>query len=357
MARLRIIADKLANRLLRRLAVSQDATYESRIQSQIEQYREVQNIHDLPDIFHYWSNKVLRPRLNDVFGVESIADFYAVPFAEAARQAGGSARFLSIGAGDCSVEISVAKRLLALGLREFRLTCLELSPHLLQRAQKAVDDDGLRDHVFMEQADLNQWPAGERRWTGIMANHSLHHLVELERIFDGVANGIEPGGVFVTSDMIGRNGHMRWPETLDVVDRIWAFLPNRQKYNRQLQRLESKFINFDCSGEGFEGIRAQDILPLLLERFRFKAFYAYGGILEVFIDRAFGHNLDPKSESDRAFVDFVSYLNDTLIDAGVIKPTAVFAVMTCDAVAQTRQWRTWSPGFCVRPAGVAATGK
>ena len=70
-----------------------------------------------------------------------------------------------------------------------------------------------------------------------------------------------------------------------------------------LAQFENTFINHDCSTVGFEGIRAQDILPLLLDRFQFHRFAAWGGLLDIFVDRAFGHNLSSEKPFDREFID------------------------------------------------------
>jgi len=341
-------------RILRRTATAMTTdSYATKLQAQIEQYREVANIHDLPDIFHYWSNKHLRPRLNEVMGADTVSDFYALPFQRALMSGDGDRRLLSIGAGDCSVEIGVAKRLRDLGVRDFELVCLEVSPHLIERAEVAIRRDSLESYVRPQSTDVNQWRPTEQ-FTGVMANHSLHHFVELEKVFAAVRESLDDQGVFVTNDMIGRNGHMRWPEVLEFVESIWAFMPDRYKFNRQLNRFEAAFVNWDCSSEGFEGIRAQDILPLLNRSFGFESFLAFGGIVDVFVDRAFGHNFDPSLDGDKAFVDFLQLLNDRLTDASVVKPTTMFAVMRKQTGLTPRVWRNWTPAECERRAVTGA---
>ena len=81
---------------------------------------------------------------------------------------------------------------------------------------------------------------------------------------------------------------MRWPEALGIVEAISANAPDRYKYNHQLKRYEERLDNWDCSEEGFEGVRAQDILPLLVKRFAFRKFLAFGNLTDLFIDRSFG---------------------------------------------------------------------
>jgi SAM-dependent methyltransferase len=244
--------------------------------------------------------------------------------------------------------MDVADRLLAMGAGGFTLHCLELSPHLIERARAAIERRGLSRHVVPRQADINRWQP-DARYAAVMANHSLHHLVELEHVFSAVEQCLDDTGLFVSNDMIGCNGHMRWPEVLEIVEGLWSFMPERWKFNRQFDRLDSRFVNWDCSGDGFEGIRAQDILPLLTQRFGFRDFLTFGGIVDVFVDRAYGHNFDPGETTDTAFIDFLHLLDDRLIDGGRTKPTTMFAVMCKDRSAQPKCWRHWDPAFSLRP--------
>lgn len=322
--------------------------YAARLQQQIEQYRHVENMHDLPDIFHYWSNKYLRPKINAVLEVDSIVEFYAEHLRRAALKHTGPYMFGSLGAGDCSVEIAIAKSLRSNGLADFVIECFELSPLLLARAADALKEAGLENCVHLVPIDLNAWSPVEKSYTGIIANHSLHHMVELEKIFASTRAALRPDGVFVTNDMIGRNGHMRWPETLKIVEQIWGFLPDRLKINRQLNLLDEKFVNRDCSSDGFEGIRAQDILPLLVNQFEFSHFLGYGGLIDLFVDRGYGHNFDPESSQDVALIDFIHELNEIVLEHGIIKPTIMFAVMTPGRAANSKFHRNLSPMFSVR---------
>ena len=132
--------------------------------------------------------------------------------------------------------------------------------------------------VRVEIVDLNQPMPVTQVVAAFMAHHSLHHLIELEASFDQVVGWLHPEGAFVTMDLIGRNGHMRWPETLTVIRQIWQLLPDRLKWDHMFGRLDRWYENWDCSIEGFEGIRARDILSALIGgQFKFERFFATGG--------------------------------------------------------------------------------
>jgi hypothetical protein len=318
------------------------------MENQLDSFREVANPHDLPEIFHYWSNKYVRPRLNSVCGADNIPQFFANALFEAAKNCKSDfPRFLSIGSGDCSIEIAVASRLKELGLSNFQLECLENSSESANRSSAQIAESGAEAVISPFVAEGNSWEPARHQYCGAMSHHALHHFMELEKLFDAIRYGLVPGGLFATNDMIGRDGHMRWPEALIWIEGIWAFLSERYKYNQQFKRLERNFVNWDCSNDGFDGMRTQDLLPLLVDQFHFRSFLAWGGITDVFVDRAFGHNFDATSEQDRSLIDFIQMLNDRLIDMGAIKPTTALAVMSTEP-CDTQIWRHWDPRFSIR---------
>jgi SAM-dependent methyltransferase len=284
------------------------------------------DVHDLPAIFHYWSNRYLGPKAReagfdhpDAFFVQHLCNCYD-------GASGGTRRFASIGAGNCDTEVRVARAIAATGRDAFTIECLEISKAMLARGVEQARAEGVGAHVLPVEGDFNFWrPAGT--YDAIMANQSLHHVSRLESLFDAVRAALAPHGRFIVSDTIGRNGHMRWPEALAIVQEFWSELPASYRYNRALERHEESYENWDCSAAGFEGVRAQDILPLLLERFSFEVYFAFGNVIDVFVDRAFGHNFDPARDWDRDFIDRVQARDEAEIRAGRLTPTHMFAVM------------------------------
>ena len=210
-----------------------------------------------------------------------------------------------------------------------------------------MEEKRLADHFKFSAFDVNKRRPSEP-YHLILAIQSLHHFVELETLFERIHEMLHPDGFFLSDDMIGRNGHMRWPEALKLVNDLWADLPDKYKYNHALKRLEKKYDNWDCSKEGFEGIRAQDILPLLVKRFNFELFVGFGNVVDIFVDRCFGPNFDPEKEWDRAFIDLVHAVDAAQIERGNLKPTHMLAAMTKRSVAQPKTHKHLSPEFCIR---------
>ena len=79
------------------LAVSMSASYEESVARELENFRNVANVHDLPEIYHYWSERYVTPLLAEV-GVQSIDLFFADHVAQrCARRNGTSVRVVRWG--------------------------------------------------------------------------------------------------------------------------------------------------------------------------------------------------------------------------------------------------------------------
>lgn len=325
-----------------------EAAYQAQIAAEQRTFAQNLNVHDLPEIFHYWSHNQIRPKLEQ-FGFSHPDAFFIHYLARAYRAAGsGTRRFVSIGAGNCDTEVRIAQALKAQGMEQFTLECLELNPAMLARGRALALEQGVAAQMRFTEADFNRWQPSAH-YDGVIANQSLHHVLDLEALFAAVKGALKaPHGRLITSDMIGRNGHMRWPEALAVVNAFWAELPQAYRYNVQLARHEKTYLDSDCSVEGFEGIRAQDILPLLLKTFDFELFIGFGNVIDAFVGRSFGHHFRALSEWDRSFVDRVHARDEELIQSGAIKPVHMLAVVGVGLTEAVQCLPGLAPEFCVR---------
>ncbi len=169
----------------------------------------------------------------------TVDEFFSSNLLEAKNQTGStSANFVSVGAGNCDLEISVAKKMVNSGFSDFIFECLEINPVMLERGREIARENGLLNNMRFIEADFNSWVA-TKKYDSVMANHSLHHVTNLEHLFNQINNIIHTDGSFVISDMIGRNGHQRWPESMEIVNKYCKELPESYKYNALLNRQEA----------------------------------------------------------------------------------------------------------------------
>ena len=321
--------------------------YEKKRDEQIEQYSNNALRFFLPEAHKYWMRKFVWPQVSELFGVKDHVDFYTAPVLESQ----GPIEILSVGSGDGQLEVAIVKRLIAAGRHDVRLHVTELSPVRQERTIGLIAREQVSQYFEYHIVDFNR-DFIDGSFDLVFAHHVLHHIVELELLFSNIENALTPTGTFATIDMIGRNGHMRWPEALEYTEMAWNFLPDHWKYNFQLNEFHPEYVNWDCSNSGFEGIRSQDILPLLLKQFRFDCFAANGGFLDLVFDRGYGQSIDIECPRERALVDFLSRMNQLLLETGRIKPTMLFAHMRSlhsQRHTAVRVAGNMTPGFAVRP--------
>lgn len=331
--------------LFARLRKPVESEYSTRLRNEIANFKDCEIVHDLPEIFHYWSNRYLLPKYQEL-GYTHPEDFFLKQIAVACQNH-SHVNAVSIGAGNCDAEIGISRQLLAQGISNFHFDCLDINPSMLSRGESQAKQEGVQSHVSGLQGDFNAWrPA--KKYEIVMANQSLHHVLELEHLFSAVQAAMTDGGQFLVSDMIGRNGHQRWPEAWDAMQPFWEELPQPYRYNRLMQRQEETYLNHDCSSESFEGIRAQDILPLLIQNFHFELFIPFGNIIFIFIDRPFGHNFDASADWDRDFIDRVHARDEQGIMSGELTPTQMLAVLVKEPVETRLVDPGLTPSFCIR---------
>ena len=326
---------------------SSEADYQARVAYEIRKFQNKVRLHELPDIFAYWSNWKIRPKL-ERFGFSSPTGMFQKFLGETCqREAYGPKRFISIGSGSCDLEIGLAQHLLSKGYSDFVIDCLDINPTLLERGRAQALQNGMETRISCLQADFNRWEP-DHEYDAVIACQTLHHVVNLEGLFKNLRDALKPNGAFIISDMVGRNGHQRWPEAFHIVQEFWQELPQSYRFNQQLLRQEESYVNWDCSTEGFEGIRSQDILPLLLKTFHFQLFVAYGNVIDPFIDRAFGHNFNANAEWDRTFIDRVHERDEQEMLAGCIKPVHIEAVVRKQPCEAMQFHAPFTPEFCLR---------
>jgi SAM-dependent methyltransferase len=323
----------------------ENVSYKQRLNNELERYNKVTDINNLPKIHHYWSNRYLSIHIKTI-GYKSIKDIYFQHLKKAC-QTKTEALFCSIGVGNCHVELDQIKQLVNAGYSNFIFECIDINETRLNQGWENACKLGLEKYIKTKALDLNSW-IPKVQYDVILAIQCLHHFVELESIIEKIYSALNEQGYFITHDMIGRNGHQRWSETLKIVNSFWDDLPTKYKFNHRNKTIEHKFINRDFSQHNFEGIRSQDILCLLQQTFEFQVFIFWGGIIDPFISRAFGHNYDPQNLEDTAIIDKIQKTNEDLLISKVIKPTQMIATMQKTLSSKEYFLYGLSPSMCIR---------
>lgn len=298
--------------------------YQAKIEKEIEVFKDNFNVHDLPEAHNYIMCKYVVKKLKETFGFSSYDEMIINCLNLIKSQKDESdIKILSLGSGNCDLEVNLALK----NNIKAKFYLYEINSHMLDRGQLLVHEKlGAGNNFEFVQCDINKLEL-HQQFDIILACHSLHHLVELEHIFNEIHRNMTDKSYFIVNDMIGRNGHMFWDNTFSIVNSLWRTLPKELKYSNSLKSHFKNRIQWDWSVEGFEGIRAQDILPILDKTFNFKDFAPFWSISNRFIDREYGHNYDLNNDFHKELLDMIFTYDDYFLTNKMLKPTQMFATL------------------------------
>lgn len=293
----------------------------------------------LPPIFSYWAGRHVRP-FAERLGMPSPDELY---YAEA-RAIGlrkGQVSIASIGSGACSLELSLLERLRGEGI-DARMLCIDFNAALMDKALQSARARGLDEWLSVATLDCNRPFSLERRDV-IVVNQFFHHVEELEIFAASLRDSLEPDGVLLTSDVVGRNGHVLWPAVDAVVQEFWQRLPQAKRFDRYHSAHRERYVSVDHAAYSNEGVRAQDVVASLMAEFEFERFLTFGGAIMPFVERRIGFNFDPGEPADRAFVDELAELDLARLEAGDYPASNMIAVLRHKGQAGARSFVPVSP--------------
>ena len=163
---------------------------------------------------YYWT------RVNEVLAlgpVGYIGDYITTRFGERP----GVINILSLGSGYCGNEIELARRL----GRRARIVCTDINEQLFIQGMAVVAAENLSVEFQVE--DLNFISIEPDHYHMIFAHAVLHHVINLESLFEEIAQGLCPDGVLHLVEVVGENRRLIWPENEAFANSLLSLLPDR----------------------------------------------------------------------------------------------------------------------------------
>ncbi|MES2624959.1 MAG: class I SAM-dependent methyltransferase, partial [Pseudomonadota bacterium] len=112
-------------RVLARLSPAPKDDYASKYEKELSIFNDNTNVHDLPLIFHYWSTTYLDPKFSP-FGITEPDQFFFLYVQKFhARFPEQPIRMVSIGCGNCDMEVRLAQWLVQTGITRFTIECMD----------------------------------------------------------------------------------------------------------------------------------------------------------------------------------------------------------------------------------------
>lgn len=291
--------------------------YDRLIKEEKEEYNGVEITDDLKlggvhahEAWHYYWGPVINKIGKSPYGGTNMANFLH----EKVIKPGEIIRILSLGSGFCGHEIDYARAMLG----PYEITCTDINDEIFAQARGTATKEELS--LRFEVADLNFIEIEPQRYHMIFAHAALHHIINLERLFQRVSRGLAPGGIFHIVEVVGMNRKLIWDENERFANALLQALP--EKLTRGI-RLAVPFHQ-----GGMEGVRQQDILPLIRENFE-PCFELLHGAFMRFIctHTELGQLLAPSSSpAAKAAMDFLMDCDESAVRHGILRPLELWGV-------------------------------
>jgi SAM-dependent methyltransferase len=115
----------------------------------------------------------------------------------------------------------------------------------------------------------------------IFVNDVLHHISDLEGIYDRIYGALSPDGKLLFSEYVGPNRFQYSEERMDLINRYFRVLPDPLRVDhvtgRLLWKRERLTTEQVTREDPTEAVRSEEVLPLARDRFEAEAIYPYGG--------------------------------------------------------------------------------
>ena len=173
----------------------------------------------------------------------------------------GKVKILSLCSGAARVEAGLA---LNHG-DKIEWSLLDINAELLTTASTQFNTDTKIDLI---EANVNELAYTGEKWDIILCVSALHHLTELEKLFEFIYRSLNQGGEFWSiGESIGRNGNRLWPDAKKACDNVFGKIPEKYRLNRFTNTVDSAIPDNDYSTGCFEGIRSEEIEMFLIRWF------------------------------------------------------------------------------------------
>lgn len=240
-------------------------------------------------------------------------------------------RVLSICCGDGAHE----ETMLQSGKIEF-LHAFDISQGALQQAQERLSRAGIsQDQYKLEVQDVNALTMNGH-FDLVVSAGAVHHVTELEGLFEKVASMLFPSRPFVLLEYVGPNRFQWTDRQIDIINRILDALDERYLHNGTRTKFTRPTIEEMIRMDPSEAIRSKDILKTLGDYFDIDYRRDYNGTIIHQLYPLLNHQLALSNALDfQSIVRLILLLEDLLIKSNHLESDFTFVV--CHP---KKRWRT-----------------
>ena len=232
-------------------------------------------------------------------------------------------RALTIGCGAGDLERGLTQSNFCL-----RHDALDVSERAIEKARALAEDEGYT-HIRYQVSDLNRVSLEADAYDVVFGISSIHHIAELETLYEKVHQALKPNGYFYMDEFVGPS-QFQWPDQqIEGINAMLTEIPERLRVSRSDgKNIRSSVVRPTIDEmnavDPSEAIRSGEIIPLLSERFPDFILRGYGGnILHLLLEDIAGNFVETDTESIEWLERIFAYEDDWLLKEDVVDDFAV----------------------------------
>ena len=230
-------------------------------------------------------------------------------------------------------------RALARSERISRVVAVDFSQEALACAAEQAARDGLSHKVRHMPADLNGPESLGGPFDIILAHDVIHHVRDLEGLFDRIAGALSPCGVLLFCEYVGPRRFDYDAKRRSIADESLRALPEKYRRLRATGGFATQGVRTDpgklAREDPSEAVRSDEILPLLRARMKVLEEIPYGGSLLNPLLYEIVANFEDGNEADEAILKQLCAAEKVLIRTGGLPSDYVVVAATKKSEAVT----------------------
>ena len=227
-------------------------------------------------------------------------------------------RLLVLGCGSGWLERALAQKT---GIGE--ITACDFARDRVLAAEQTARREGL-DRIRYQVCNLEAETLPEGPFDAIFANDVLHHITDLEGLYERIHEALAPEGKLLFNEYVGPNRFQYGDDRMDLVNRYFRLIPDHLRFNPYWGGLFWSRFRTDpaklIADDPTEAVRSEDVLPLARSFFEVEAEYPYGGGLLNPLLYEIIANFDEQRPYDSRLLEVLCDAEDRLTRSRLIEP-------------------------------------
>ncbi|MEM7582946.1 MAG: class I SAM-dependent methyltransferase [Acidobacteriota bacterium] len=232
-----------------------------------------------------------------------------------------AASILSLGCGGGNLE----RALIDVGMAH-RVEGIDVSPESIRLANELAAQAGLGDRLRYRVGDIDGIELPEDTHDVVIAKMALHHLENLEHIYEQIRRTLKPGGLLMINEFVGPSRFQWTDQQLQLMNELLERLPKKARRAAPFARILRPELEDMKTLDPSESVRSAEVIPVLEQSFEVVDLKPYGGtLLHILLSHVMA-GFDLEDEKDLSILRLMFLYERTLVEHQVIPSDFAFLV-------------------------------